>query len=51
MNITQHQLDRADLVLIVGRDGLIEISWGDRTRDQVAQMLVDVAKGVKAGRI
>lgn len=50
MNITQHQLDRADLVVIVGHDGLVEWS-ANRDREQVAAMLRDIADSIEDGTL
>lgn len=52
MNITQHQLDRSDLVVIVGHDGLVE--WSaveERSREQVATMLRSIADSIEDGTL
>jgi hypothetical protein len=50
MDITQHQLDRADLVVIVGHDGLVEWS-ANRSREAVADMLRDIAAAIENGTL
>lgn len=50
MNISQQQLDRADLVVIVGRDGLVEWS-ANRDREQVSAMLRDIADSIEDGTL
>jgi len=50
MGITQHQLDRADLVVIVSHDGLVEWS-ANRSREAVADMLHRVADSIKDGTL
>lgn len=50
LTITQGALDRADLVLLVGHDGLVEWS-ANRDRDQVVAMLRDVAESIEAGTL
>jgi hypothetical protein len=50
MNITQHQLDRTDLVVLVGHEGLVEWS-SHRDRDEVADMLRKIADGIEAGTL
>lgn len=50
LNITQHQLDRTDLVVLVGHDGLVE--WSARREpEQVAKMLREIADGIEAGTL
>ena len=46
LGITQHQLDRSDLVLIVGHDGLVEWS-ANRSREEVADMLHRIAESIE----
>lgn len=49
MEITQQLLDNADLVLVVGRDGLTQWSAsGDRSRTAIANMLRDCADAIEA---
>lgn len=50
MSLTQHQLDRTDLVLVVGHDGLVEWS-AKRRRDEVVAMLRSVADGIEDGSL
>jgi hypothetical protein len=50
MNITQHQLDRTDLVVLVGHERLVEWS-SHRDRDEVADMLRKIADGIEAGTL
>jgi hypothetical protein len=50
MDITQHQLDRSDLVVIVGHDGLVEWS-AKRDRAQVADMLHSIADDIEDGTL
>jgi hypothetical protein len=50
MDITQHQLDRSDLVVIVGADGLVEWS-AKRPRPAVAAMLRDIADSIEDGSL
>jgi hypothetical protein len=50
MNITQHQIDRSDLVVVVGHDGLVEWS-AKRDRDQVANMLRSIADSIEDGTL
>jgi hypothetical protein len=50
MDITQHQLNRADLVVIVGHDGLVEWS-GNRSREEVATMLRNIADSIEDGSL
>lgn len=51
MDITQQALDHADLVLIVGRDGLVEWSAGERTRTEIANMLYDCGAAIAEGSL
>jgi hypothetical protein len=46
MDITQHGLDRADLVVVVGHDGLVEWS-ARRSRQEVANMLRSIAASIE----
>lgn len=50
MAITQQLLDRANLVVIVGGDGLVEWS-AKRDRGAVATMLRDVADSIEDGTL
>lgn len=50
MDITQHQLDRSDLCVVVGHDGLVEWS-SNRTREQVVTMLRNIADGIEDGTL
>lgn len=50
MNITQHQLDRTDLVVLVGRDGLVEWS-SHRSRDEITAMLRSIADNIEDGTL
>ncbi len=50
MNITQHQIDRSDLVVIVGHDGLVEWS-AKRDRTQVVDMLRSIADSIEDGTL
>ena len=50
MSLTQHQLDRSDLVLVVGCEGLVEWS-ANRGRDEVVAMLRSVADGIEEGSL
>ena len=50
MNITQQSLDRADLIVLVGHDGLVEWS-AHRSRDAVAAVLRNIADGIENGTI
>lgn len=50
MSLTQHQLDRSDLIVLVGQDGLVEWS-ANRDREQVAAMLRSIADAVEAGTL
>lgn len=47
MDITQRLLDRADLVVIVGDDGLTQWS-ANRSREAVAEMLHNIADNIEA---
>ena len=52
MDITQQQLDRTDLVVLVGADGLVEWSANEnRSREQIATMLHSIADGIKNGTL
>lgn len=48
--VTQDQLDRTDLVVLVGHDGLVEWS-ARRDRDQVVTMLRDIADAIENGSL
>lgn len=48
--ITQHQLDRTDLVVLVGHDGLVEWS-SHRDRDDVVEMLHGIADAIEDGTL
>jgi primosomal protein N' len=50
MDITQHQLDRTDLVVLVGHDGLVEWS-AHRSREQVVAMLRSIADSIEDGSL
>jgi hypothetical protein len=50
MDITQHQLDRSDLVVVVGHDGLVEWS-AKRDREQVVNMLRGIADSIENGTL
>lgn len=50
MDITQHQLERTDLVVLVGHDGLVEWS-AKRSREEAVAMLRDIADGIEAGTL
>ena len=50
MDITQHQLDRTDLVVLVGHDGLVEWS-AKRSREEVAAMLRGIADDIEDGTL
>lgn len=50
MNITQHELDRAGLVVIVGDDGLFRWS-SKRSREEVVDMLRGIADDIESGMI
>jgi hypothetical protein len=50
MDITPDKIDRADLVVFVDGDGLVEWS-SHRSRDQVVQMLRTVATGIEEGSL
>ena len=50
MNITQHQLDRTDLVMLAGHDGLAEWS-ANRSRDEVVAMLRSIADDIEDGTL
>ena len=46
LDISQHQLDRADLVVLVGHDGLVEWS-ASRSRGEVVTMLRGIADDIE----
>jgi hypothetical protein len=46
LDISQHQLDRADLVVLVGHDGLVEWS-ANRSRGEVVTMLRGIADDIE----
>lgn len=48
MEITQRALDQSDLVVLVGRDGLVEWS-SHRDRVQVVNMLRGIADAIEEG--
>ena len=50
LNITQEHLDRTDLVVLVGHDGLVEWS-ASRSREQVVTMLREIADSIEAGTL
>lgn len=50
LNLTQDYLDRTDLVVLVGHDGLVEWS-SHRDRDQVVAMLRSVADDIEEGTL
>jgi hypothetical protein len=50
MDLTQNQLDRTDLLVLVGHDGVVEWS-SHRDRDQVVDMLRKIADGIDAGTL
>ena len=50
LQVTQHQLDRTDLVVLVGNDGLVEWS-AKRSRDQVVAMLRAIADDIENGTL
>lgn len=50
MNITQHELDRTDLIVVVGQDGLVEWS-AHRSRNEVVTMLRNIADGIQNGTL
>lgn len=50
MNITQQQLDRTDLIVLVGHEGLVEWS-ASRSRDDVVAMLRNIADGIENGTL
>ena len=50
LGITQQSLDRSDLVVLVGHDGLVEWS-SNRDRDQVVTMLRSIADSIENGTL
>jgi hypothetical protein len=50
LDITQKQLDRTDLAVLVGQDGLVEWS-ARRDRDQVVEMLREIADDIEDGTL
>ena len=50
MEITQHQLDRTDLVVLVGHDGLVQWS-SHRSREACADMLRGIAEAIEDGTL
>jgi hypothetical protein len=50
LNITQQELDRTDLVVLVGGDGIVQWS-ANRSREQVAAMLHSIADSIKDGTL
>src|SRR4051812_32825758 len=48
LTITQHHVDRNDLVVLVGHDGLVEWS-SHRDRDDVVEMLRNIADAIEDG--
>jgi ribosomal protein S24E len=46
LDISQHLLDRTDLVVLVGHDGLVEWS-AKRSREEVAAMLRSIADDIE----
>jgi hypothetical protein len=50
MNLTQHQLDRSDLVVLVGNDGLVEWS-SHRERDEIVEILRGIADSIEDGTL
>jgi hypothetical protein len=52
LTITQAYLDKADLVVIVGHDGVVEYSHEDcRSKDDVADMLYGISKAIRKGEM
>jgi hypothetical protein len=50
LNITQQELDRTDLVVLVGGDGIVQ--WSAKgSREQVAAMLHASAGSIKDGTL
>jgi hypothetical protein len=50
LTITQHLLDRTDLVVLVGHDGLVE--WSSHCdRDEVVAMLRGIADNIESGTL
>ena len=50
LNITQQELDRTDLVVLVGHDGIVQWS-AKRDREQVAAILRSVADSIEDGTL
>lgn len=50
MDITQHQLEGTDLVVLVGHDGLVEWS-AKRSREEVMAMLRSIADDIEDGTL
>jgi hypothetical protein len=50
LNITQQELDRTDLVVLVDHNGFVKWSAG-RSREQVADMLRRIADGIADGTL
>ena len=46
LNITQQELDRTDLVVLVGADGIVQWS-AHRSRAEVVDMLRRIADGIE----
>jgi hypothetical protein len=46
LDISQYQLDRTDLIVLVGHDGLVEWS-SKRSRDEVVAMLRGIADDIE----
>jgi hypothetical protein len=50
LNITQQELHRTDLVVLVGRDGIVQWS-ASRSREQVVAMLRSIADSIEDGTL
>ena len=50
LTITQHLVDRTDLVVFVGHDGLVQWS-SHRDRDDVVAMLRSIADAIENGTL
>ena len=51
LSITQQELDRTDLVVLVSRDGIVQWSASRRSREQVAAMLRSIADSIDGGSL
>jgi hypothetical protein len=49
LTITQHHVDRTDLVVLVGHDRLVE--WSSRDSDDVVAMLHRIADAIEDGTL